>query len=391
MKSLILVPFFIFLISCGQGDPHALKQLEVGAQQTALYIPLLEQKAIAVVANQTSLIGEMHLVDSLLKSGIAVKRVFSPEHGFRGTADAGELIDNVRDAKTGLPIISLYGKHKKPTQADLSGIDLVVFDIQDVGVRFYTYISTLHYVMEACAENQIPLLILDRPNPNGFYMDGPVLDTALRSFVGMHPVPLVHGMTLGEYALLINGEGWLGNDVKCQLQVIPCKNYTHKTRYELPVKPSPNLPNPQAVCLYPSLALFEGTVVSVGRGTDFPFQVYGHPALKGAFEFTPQSTAGAKKPKLENELCRGRDLRLVACGFESNESAFTLNYLIEAYGELYNQTDFFNSFFAKLAGTRELQQQIEDGWSEAEIRQSWEPALSQFRTIRSRYLLYEDF
>ena len=273
----------------------------------------------------------------------------------------------------------------------MTGVELVVFDIQDVGVRFYTYISTLHYVMEACAENQLPLLVLDRPNPNGFYVDGPVLDTALRSFVGMHPVPLVHGMTLGEYALMINGEGWLKNELKCQLQVISCKNYTHKTRYELPVKPSPNLPNKQAVCLYPSLALFEGTVVSVGRGTDFPFQVYGHPKLTGNFEFTPQSKAGAKKPKLENELCRGKDLRQTDSENTLNGSAFTLAYLIEAYGELQNQTVFFNSFFSRLAGTHELQKQIENGRSETEIRKSWEPALSQFQTIRSRYLLYEDY
>jgi uncharacterized protein YbbC (DUF1343 family) len=388
--TLFIISLFVFSLS-GLAQTNSSHPIKVGAQQTALYFPLLEQKNIAVVANQTSLIGEMHLVDSLLKSGIAVKRVFSPEHGFRGTADAGELIDDTRDVKTGLPITSLYGNHKKPTATDLSGVELVVFDIQDVGVRFYTYISTLHYVMEACAENQLPLVVLDRPNPNGFYIDGPVLDTALRSFVGMHPIPLVHGMTLGEYALMINGEGWLKNALKCQLQVIPCKNYTHTTRYELPVKPSPNLPNKQAVCMYPSLALFEGTLVSVGRGTDFPFQVFGHPALKGTFEFTPQSKAGAKKPKLENELCRGWDLRKAACENTLNGSAFTLSYLIEAYGELQNQPAFFNSFFAKLAGTRELQQQIENGWSEAEIRQSWEPALSQFQTIRSRYLLYEDY
>ncbi len=388
--TLFIVAHFVFSL-LGLAQTNSSNLVKVGAQQAALYFPLLEQKNIAVIANQTSLIGEEHLVDSLLTLGIPVKKVFSPEHGFRGIADAGELIGNTLDVQTGLPIISLYGNHKKPTKADLSGIDLVVFDIQDVGVRFYTYISTLHYVMEACAENQISLLVLDRPNPNGFYIDGPVLDTALRSFVGMHPVPLVHGMTLGEYALMINSEGWLKNALKCHLQVIPCKNYTHKIRYELPVKPSPNLPNKQAVCLYPSLALFEGTVVSVGRGTDFPFQVYGHPALKGTFEFTPQSTAGAKKPKLENELCRGKDLRQTDCEKTLNGSAFTLAYLIEAYGELQNQTAFFNSFFAKLAGTHELQKQIENGWYEAEIRQSWEPALSQFRTIRSRYLLYEDF
>ncbi|MGD9994781.1 MAG: exo-beta-N-acetylmuramidase NamZ domain-containing protein [Salinivirgaceae bacterium] len=388
--ALFIASLFVFFLS-GVAETNSSNPIKVGAQQTDLYFPLLEQKNIAVVANQTSLIGAVHLVDSLLNSGINVSIVFSPEHGFRGTADAGELINNTQDAKTGLPIVSLYGNHKKPTASDLSGIDLVVFDIQDVGVRFYTYISTLHYVMEACAENQIPLLVLDRPNPNGFYVDGPVLDTALRSFVGMHPVPLVHGMTIGEYALMINGEGWLANGMHCGLQVISCKNYQHKYRYELPVKPSPNLPNKQAVLLYPSLALFEGTVVSVGRGTDFPFQVYGHPKLTGNFEFIPQSKAGAKKPKLENELCRGKDLRQTDCENNLNGSVFTFAYLIEAYGELQNQTAFFNSFFAKLAGTHELQKQIENGWSEAEIRQSWEPALSQFQTIRSRYLLYEDY
>lgn len=367
-------------------------EIIAGAEQVEVYKPLLEYKSIALVANQSSLVKSSHLVDTLLASGIHIKKVFCPEHGFRGKADAGETIIDGIDTKTGIPLISLYGKNKKPSIDQLNGIDLVVFDIQDVGVRFYTYISSLHYVMEACAENHIPLLVLDRPNPNGFYVDGPVLDTIYSSFVGMHPVPLVHGMTIAEYALMINGEFWLNGERQCNLSVVPCKKYHHNTLYELPVKPSPNLPNIRSVLLYPSLGLFEGTLVSVGRGTSFPFQVYGHPDLKkGKFTFTPESVEGAKYPKLENEKCKGSDLRLIGINDITSKGKIDLSFIISSYNELHMKTDFFNSYFVKLAGTSELQKQIEKGLTEAEIRTSWKPKLTAYKTIRKKYLLYPDF
>ena len=282
------------------------ESLQVGAERTDKYFPLLKDKAIGVVGNQSSLIGTTHLVDSLLSAKLQVVKVFSPEHGFRGTADAGAHIENGTDEKTGLPIISFYGKNKKPSQSQLEGIEILLFDIQDVGARFYTYISTLHYVMEAAAENNIPLIVLDRPNPNGHYIDGPILDTAYRSFVGMHPIPIVHGMTIGEYAQMINGEKWLTDSVECDLTIISMLGYNKQTPYDLPVKPSPNLPNAQAVNLYPSLCLFEGTNISVGRGTDLPFQHYGAPYLESDYSFVPESGAGAKYPKHEGERCYSR-------------------------------------------------------------------------------------
>ena len=367
-------------------------QVIVGAQQTADYLPLLTGKRIAVVANQTSVIDQTHLVDSLLNSGISILRVFGPEHGFRGQADAGEhLADNI-DVATGLPVVSLYGKHRKPTTADMDSIDLVIFDIQDVGVRFYTYISTLHYVMEACAENNVPLLVLDRPNPNGFYIDGPVLDTATtRSFVGMHPVPLVHGMTIGEYAMMINGEHWLSGGEICQLMVVPCRNYTHSTHYQLPIKPSPNLPTYRSVLLYPSLGLFEGTFMSVARGTEFPFEAIGHPDYNVApFRFTPHSVEGAKYPPFKDVLCRGYDLRLISTDSLESAARINLKWLIDSYEYFLSKPDFFNSFLDKLAGP-ELRNQIKKGMTEAEIRQSWQEGLHDFQLIRKKYLLYEDF
>jgi uncharacterized protein YbbC (DUF1343 family) len=392
MRSFINLLLFIVITNNLVGQVNFSHSIIVGAEQMELYLPLLKHKNIAVVGNQSSLVENTHLVDTLLSSGISVKIVLSPEHGFRGVADAGELIDNSRDQQTGLPIVSLYGNHKKPTPGDLEAIDYVLFDIQDVGVRFYTYISTLHYVMEACAENHIPLMILDRPNPNGFYVDGPVLDTALRSFVGMHPVPLLHGMTIAEYALMINGEHWLAHGVECQLQVVPCINYTHQKLYQLPIKPSPNLPNMRAIWLYPSLALFEGTEVSVGRGTDFPFQAYGHPNLKKTtFQFTPVSKPGAKNPKLENMVCKGFDLRFIPESELVNGTPFTLQYLIASYSDLKKKGVFFNAFFAKLAGTYELQKQIELGMDETAIRKTWENDLETFKAIRHNYLLYTDF
>ena len=366
--------------------------IKTGAQQTQLYLHLLKGKNVAVVANQTSIIAKetngkyeyTHLVDSLLSLTILIKKVFAPEHGFRGEADAGELVKNGVDTKTGLPLISLYGKNKKPSAEQLKKIDIVVFDIQDVGARFYTYISTLHYVMEACAENKIPLVILDRPNPNGHYIDGPVLEKEHKSFVGMHQVPVVYGMTIGEYGQMINGENWLNNGVKCDVKIIPLQNYEHQTAYSLPVKPSPNLPNDVSINLYPSLCFFEGTTISAGRGTEMQFQIYGSPFLnKNNFSFTPQPNAGAKHPKYNNETCFGEDLRAY-----KTLSLLNLSWLQKAYTEN-TSNGFFNSFFTNLAGTKKLQQQIEQGLTETEIRKTWQKGLLNFKVVRSKYLLYE--
>lgn len=371
---------------------NARSQVLVGADQTADYLPILTGKRVAVVANQTSVINNTHLVDSLIQLGIDIRRVFGPEHGFRGIADAGEHLSDNIDAKTGLPVISLYGKHRKPTVADMDSLDMVVFDIQDVGVRFYTYISTLHYVMEACSENNVPLLVLDRPNPNGFYIDGPVLDTVTtRSFVGMHPVPLVHGMTIGEYAMMINGEHWLAGGEICQLMVVPCRNYTHRTHYQLPIKPSPNLPTYHSVLLYPSLGLFEGTFMSVARGTDFPFEAIGHPDyLAAPFRFTPHSVEGAKFPPFKDLQCRGYDLRTISTDSLEADARINLKWLIDSYNYFISKSDFFNSFMSRLAGP-ELRKQIEKDMTEDEIRQSWQEGLRNFQNIRKKYLLYEDF
>lgn len=384
--------FFLSVIIVLSAVIGAEAQVIVGAEQTSCYLPVVEGKRVAVVANQTSVVGTRHLVDSLLSLNVDVVRVFWPEHGFRGNGDAGEhLSDNV-DAVTGLPVVSLYGKHRKPTQADLDSIDFVIFDIQDVGVRFYTYISTLHYVMEACAENNVPLMVLDRPNPNGFYIDGPILDTATaRSFVGMHPVPLVHGMTVGEYAMMLNGEHWLANGEICQLMVVQCKNYTHSSKYQLPIKPSPNLPTYRSILLYPSLGLFEGTFMSVARGTDFPFEAVGHPDYNVApFRFTPRSVEGAKYPPFKDVLCRGYDLRAISTDSLEQDARINLKWIIDGYNYFMSRSDYFNSFLTKLAGP-ELRQQIEKGMTEAEIRQSWQDGLQAFKEVRKKYLLYEDF
>jgi uncharacterized protein YbbC (DUF1343 family) len=337
--------------------------------------------------------GDVHLVDSLYHAGFKISKVFSPEHGFRGKADAGQEIEDKIDLITGLPIISLYGKNKKLLPADLENVDIVIFDIQDVGTRFYTYISTLTYVMEACAVNGIPLIVLDRPNPNGFYVDGPVLEKEYTSFVGLHPVPIVYGMTIGEYAKMVNGEGWLENEVKCKLTIIPVGDYQHSDFYELPVKPSPNLPNKYAVYLYPSLCLFEGTIVSVGRGTEYPFQVIGHPDFKaGSFVFTPKSIPGlATKPQYEGVLCYGQNLTSYAESMKKLPKQLHLSWLSEYYRFLKSKDSFFNNYFEKLAGTAKLRQQIEEGWSEDQIRETWQPGLKEFKQIRKKYLLYPDF
>ena len=365
----------------------------VGANRTSEYIHLLKGKKVGIVANQTSVIfgnnNYIHIVDSLLNLDVNIKKVYAPEHGFRGKADAGELLKDGVDTKTGLPILSIYGKSKKPSPEQLSNIDILVFDIQDVGARFYTYISHLHYIMEACAEQNIPLLILDRPNPNGHYIDGPILEAKYKSFIGMHPIPIVHGMTIGEYAQMINGEGWLKDHVKTDITVIPVENYEPSISYSLPIKPSPNLPNDVSINLYPSLCFFEGTNVSIGRGTDQQFQVVGSPFFnlkRMTHTFTPQPNEGAKYPKHQGNACHGYDLSKT-----KRLNSINLDWLIEFYkaNQQYAKNEtFFTDFFTKLAGTKQLQQQIETGLSAEAIKQSWEKGLEEFQAKRKPYLIY---
>ena len=359
-----------------------------GANSLEVHLDLFKNKSIGVIAHQASLVTSekdiVHLVDFMLKKKLNLKRVFAPEHGFRGTADAGEKIDDQKDLKTQLPIISLYGSNRKPTQEQLQDIELMVFDLQDVGVRFYTYLSTLHYVMEACAENNIPLLVLDRPNPNAHYVDGPVLEKEFSSFVGMHPVPIVYGMTIGEYAQMINGEGWLSGASACDLTVIPISNYTHQTAYEVPVRPSPNLPNAQSIALYPSLCLLEPTVFSVGRGTSKQFQLYGHPKYsKPSFEFTPAPNFGSKSPKHNGELCYGVDLTSTP-----HPTQIELQWLMDAYNHFPEKESFFLTGFERISGTGALRKQIQEGLREETIRASWKAPLDAFKTIRKKYLIY---
>jgi len=391
MKRLLLIILLLAIVL--PGFVWAQDRLRTGADQTELYVNYLKNKNIGMVINQTSVIGKNYVssLDSLLKLGIRVKKIFGPEHGFRGTASNGASVDDTVDPQTGIPAISLYGKHYKPTPADLKGLNLVIFDIQDVGARFYTYLSTLHYVMEACAENHIELMILDRPNPNGFYVDGPILDTAYRSFVGLDQLPIVHGLTIAEYAQMINGEGWLKNHVKCKLKIIKVAGYTHDTPYSLPINPSPNLNTPRSILLYPSVCLFEGTTLSLGRGTLMPFQVLGHPSLNKEFRFsfTPVSIPGmSEDPPQKNKLCFGIDLR----GYDVNQ--FRVNkkidilWLKKLYEAFPDKEHFFNAYFTKLAGTDELRKQIEAGKSEEDIRKSWEQGLSRYKEMRKKYLLY---
>ncbi len=390
LKSIVLVFMLgISLAGCSQQNT----ELQSGASLTGDYLPLLMDKNLALVAHPSSLIGNNHLADSLLALGVNIVKVFGPEHGFRGGADAGEHVHNGRDTKTGLPVVSLYGKNRKPSPESLEDVDILLFDLQDVGVRFYTYIYTLTYVMEAAAEKGIPVIILDRPNPNGFYIDGPVMEEEHTSFVGMHPgVPVVYGMTIGEYGRMVNGEGWLAGVAQCSLTVIPMENYDRKKIYPLPVKPSPNLPDWQSVYLYPSLCLFEGTVVSVGRGTDHPFSIYGHPDFHtGSFVFTPESRPGAKHPKLEGIICYGQNLREYARNYHEVDKHFNLTWLIGAYEVLDMDTAFFLPYFEKLSGTSLLREQIMNGVDESAIRASWQPALEKFRETRKKYLLYKDF
>jgi uncharacterized protein YbbC (DUF1343 family) len=376
------------LTACASTQTDVSKILKTGAEQTNLYVSDLKGKTVALVVNHTSMIGKTHLADSLLSLGIKIKTIFAPEHGFRGTADAGEHVANGIDKKTGLPIVSLYGANKKPSATQLEGIDVVIFDIQDVGVRFYTYTSTMHYVMEACAEQSKKLLILDRPNPNGHYVDGQVLDKKFASFVGLNPVPIVHGCTVGELAQMINGEGWLSGSKKCNMQIIKCLGYKHSTVYYPPIATSPNLPNLQSMLLYPSICFFEGTDVSVGRGTDKQFQVIGSPnPNNGSFTFTPEDKPGAKNPPQKGKLCYGEDLSTI----NARKQKFTLKYAINFYQKSENKVKFFSSpsFFDKLAGSDTLRKQIIAGMSEKQIRMSWKVDLEKYKTIRKKYLLYE--
>jgi uncharacterized protein YbbC (DUF1343 family) len=367
---------------------------KTGAENIESYLPLLKDKRVGIVTNQTGILSkEKHLVDFLIEQNINLQKIYAPEHGFRGTADAGELIVDGKDTKTNLPIISLYGNNKKPKPEQLEGIDVLVFDLQDVGARFYTYISSLHYVMEACAENNIPLLVLDRPNPNGTIIDGPILEKEHRSFVGMHEIPVLHGMTIGEYAKMINGEKWLnpstssGQALQCDLKVVPCLNYAHDMKYSLPVKPSPNLPNDQSINLYASLCFFEGTNVSLGRGTEKQFQIYGSPFLPESefdFSFTPKPNFGAKDPVHNGKICFGEDLTEIR-----KVNRLELKWLLKAYENTVDRTVFFNDFFTKLAGTKKLREQIEAGMSEKEIRRTWQEGLERFKEVRKKYLIYE--
>ncbi len=363
-----------------------------GADRLDQYLPLIAGRQIALVANHTSVVGGRHLVDTLLASGIdrnQVVKVFAPEHGFRGDQAAGVQIEDGTDPLTGIPVASLYGSHKKPTAKELQGIELIIFDLQDVGARFYTYISTLHYVMEACAENNIPLLLLDRPNPNGAYVDGPVLDTAFSSFVGMHPIPVVYGLTIGELAGMINGEGWLNKGIKCDITVIPCENYSRGQAYTMPVSPSPNLANNHAVLMYPSTCFFEGTVLSEGRGTAMPFEIYGHPELPGDFSFTPESIPGvARNPKFEGQICHGEDLSSFCP--EAGWTRIHLQFILEAYEAFPGKDEFFTSYFNTLAGSDNLRKQVEAGWDEERIRASWQGDLEIYKEKRRKYLIYDE-
>jgi uncharacterized protein YbbC (DUF1343 family) len=380
--ALILALFFYMQVVFSQDI-----KLSAAANSTELYFPLLKEKRVALVGNHTSLVGNVHLYDTLIQSGINIKEVFCPEHGFRGNVEAGEKVKTQKDSELGIKIISLYGKNYKPKPSDLANIDIVLFDIQDIGVRCYTYLSTLHYVMEACAENGKKLIVLDRPNPNASYVAGPVLDMKYKSFVGLHPVPLVYGMTIGEYALMINGEGWLKNGVKADLIVIPCSHYVHSSVVVLTEKPSPNLPNAQAVYLYPSLVLFEGTSINVGRGTDFPFQVFGSPNMtEYNFSYTPKTKQGNPKPMHADTLCYGLDLQNIVL---PDSNSLSLQWLIYAYKHYPEKASFFNRFFYNLSGNAKLIEQIRQGLDEQSIVKSWESDIVKFLAVREKYLLYK--
>jgi uncharacterized protein YbbC (DUF1343 family) len=398
VKKTFVFLFCLSIVGCAHSQISKQAKILPGIFSIEKYLPILEGKNIAVVANQASKIGNRNLVDTLLKLSMhqsnrfCIKTVFSPEHGFSGKYDAGAKVENEKHLFDSIRFVSLYGKKFKPEKSDLKNVDVMVFDLQDAGVRFYTYLSTLHYVMQACAENNIPMIILDRPNPNAFYIDGPVLEEKNKSFVGLHPVPVVYGMTIGEYAQMINGEGWLGKGLKCNLTVIPILNYTHNSRYNLPDRPSPNLPNMLSIYLYPSLCFFEGTVVSVGRGTDFPFQAIGHPDFpKKDFTFIPRTIEGvSKNPPFEGEKCYGIDLRNVAVDSVLSSKRIDLKYLLKMYASLNKGESFFNDYFDMLAGTDKLRKDILSGKTEGEILNGWNTDIERFKKIRVKYILYPD-
>lgn len=392
-----LIVFFLFpLFGCANTNDSTITEISPGAYRFNLYVPLLQSYSVGIVANHASEVDGIHLVDTLLqvglhsKSNFQIKKIFSPEHGFSGNFDAGKSIENEGEIFDSIPIVSLYGKNMKPDSLDLLDVDIILFDLQDVGVRFFTYISTLHYVMQACAENNKSLIVLDRPNPHIHYCDGPILEEKYKSFVGMHEVPIVYGMTIGEYAEMINGEGWLGDGLKCDLKVIRIENYLRNSEYNFPIKPSPNLPNMRSILLYPSLCLFEGTIMSVGRGTDFPFQVVGHPNYpQSGFSFMPIRTPGASLyPKLLDEKCYGINLGDIPMDSLRSNSEIKLNYILDMYSIMPVEKDFFIDYFRLLVGNNILEEQIKSGSTEKEIRVSWEPGLSKFKEIRKKYLIY---
>ena len=387
MNRKIILLFGLLLASL---SAPAQDRIETGAEQTGRYLPLLEGRRVGIMTHHTGTVGRTHLVDTLRSLGVDIRVVFAPEHGFRGQADAGESVASYRDRKTGINVVSVYGSTKRPPDSIMQRLDVLLFDIQDVGLRYYTYLSSMHYLMEACAANGKQLIVLDRPNPNGFYVDGPVLEAKHRSFVGMHPIPVVHGMTLGELARMIDGEGWLRDGLRCKLTVIPCRGYTHRSRYRLPTAPSPNLPNMRAVYLYPSLCFFEGTPVSLGRGTDFPFQAYGHPELQGDFSFTPRSNAGAKNPPLKDKLCHGVDLRTSPSDERIWEREVDLGYVIDCYRQLNLGEKFFTPMFDRLTGTDYVRQMILQGAGADRIKASWADDVERFKQTRKPYLLYEE-
>lgn len=394
MTRLLPLIAILFLFSCSPQNSQAVDSeiteyipLQIGAERMAEYLPLLEGKRVGLVVNQTSIVHKTHLVDTLLSLGVQIQKVMAPEHGFRGEAPDGQKIEDAKDEKTGIPIVSIYGSKKKPSPEMLEDVDVLIFDIQDVGVRFYTFISTMHYIMEAGAENGKEVIILDRPNPNGMYVDGPIKSDSISAFIAMHPIPIVHGLTVGELAQMINKEGWLANGVQCDLTVIPMEGWTHNDTYSLPIKPSPNLPNDKAIALYPSLGLFEGTVVSVGRGTNLPFQVLGHPQFDwGRFTFTPRPNAGSKFPPLQGEICTGESFVDSEINYELN-----IDYLYKYFNNLRNKTQFFTDYFTLLAGTEDLRKMIEADIPEIEVRKTWQADLDLYKTMRKQYLLYPDF
>jgi uncharacterized protein YbbC (DUF1343 family) len=396
LLTLLIVCLYFFRIHAQQPSKTEVitvtdKEVKTGASRMEAYLSGIKGKRIALVANHSSLIGGTHLVDTLLSGGVKISRVFAPEHGFRGEADAGEHVASGKDSRTGIPLVSLYGTQKKPKPEHLSDVDLVIFDIQDVGVRFYTYISTMTYVMEACADAGIPFMVLDRPNPNGHYIDGPLLDTAFRSFLGLHPVPLVHGMTVGEYATMINTEGWLKSKNKCKLEVIPCTGWKHRYYYQVQVPPSPNLTSMNAIYLYPSLGLFEGTMVSIGRGTDKPFEKIGFPGFaEGNYSFTPKSGKGSKHPLYEGKTCSGFDLKGFGESYIRDSKEIYLFWLINMFKATKDKNGFFTKTFDQHIGTDQLRKDIIAGKTEKQIRDSWKQGLTNYSKIRKKYLLYEE-